>query len=326
MKMKALGVTATTATLPTIAALLVTTALFSVSTAQADTETETAALTAPALAAPTQESIGHLKTLAPTQRKDIDEEIADARLRASTGSKSLFSIQSAYNYNGGSLETPLASDRPQLAKGQVENDPAKLTGSIAGKYRASDHDNITAGFGLGWVTPGYGGQYGQWEMPFLGYNRLFKAGPFQNVLTAQFTKYTADTSLKRGLNYEIEVDHNIVYNIGRTRWRTGCDFWVSREFYTSAGHAGIANKLAATPMLQYEFNNTYTFRTVYKGATYYSLRSNEYAYNLSEPTESTGIGISITRDIFLYPNIQWIWADLKLEKTNVALAAYVNVF
>ena len=116
------------------------------------------------------EDAGAISVKAPSDtensRADIDEEITNARLRATTGAKSLLSFQSSFNYNGSSINEPLAQTRPQLSPGTVENDPAKLQGLVSMKYRATDHDNINVGVGVGWLTPSYDGQRGQIEDPY----------------------------------------------------------------------------------------------------------------------------------------------------------------
>jgi hypothetical protein len=43
-------------------------------------------------------------------------------------------------------------------------------------------------------------------------------------------------------------------------------------------------------------------------------------------TESVGIGCSVTRDIFLYPNIQFTPGNISANLTNVGLTATINLF
>jgi hypothetical protein len=42
--------------------------------------------------------------------------------------------------------------------------------------------------------------------------------------------------------------------------------------------------------------------------------------------QSVGVGVSVTRDIFLYPNIQFLPNQIMASETNVGLTATVNVF
>ena len=147
------------------------------------------------------------------KRKDIDQEITNARLRATSGAKKLLSIQTALTYNGGSIQEPLSKERPQLNVGALEYDPAKIAGTVAFKYRATDHDNILLGVGVGWLTPSHEGQKGQVENPYLGYGRVFKAAGLQNVFTAIVQRYTAAASTKRHFAYEYGMNHTILKSI-----------------------------------------------------------------------------------------------------------------
>ncbi len=265
------------------------------------------------------------KAKAPTAPpKDVDEEITNARLRASTGAKRRYSLQTAFNYNGGSIEKPLAKERPNLSPGTLYTDPAKLTGSVSGKYRMTDHDNLNLGVGVGWLTPTYEGQRGQVENPYVSYSRVFKAGRFQNVLGTSFTKYTADQAVDiKRLNFSAGADYTVL-----TSFSTGTDIGVgvlySREIYR-AGGAGLQDAIGAYPFAEQALTDRFSLRTVYRGFTYYNTTADKGRFIRDDPTQSFGVGISVARDLYLYPNVQWVWADIKSEKTNVALSANINL-
>jgi hypothetical protein len=259
-------------------------------------------------------------------REDIDKEITNARLRASTGAKSLISLQSAITYNGGSIEAPLARERKKLSPGETGLDNAKLIGSISGKLRASDHDNLNVGFAVSWLTPTYKGQKGQIDDPYVSYSRVFKAGELQNVFEVVATKYTTSGAVNdEKLNYNLDVDHTFLMHVGHSKLQLGLNLAYSRDVYSETVSGSPEDNLSAYPFMEYEFSDTFSFRTVYRGFTYYNTvdRTGTFAHN--EPTQSMGIGISVTRDIYLYPNVQWVWADVRGDKTNVALAANINL-
>jgi hypothetical protein len=262
-------------------------------------------------------------------REDIDKEITNARLRASTGAKSLISLQSAITYNGGSIEAPLARDRKQLSPGETGHDNSKLVGSISAKLRASDHDNINVGFAASWLTPTYKGERGQIDNPYASYSRVFKAAEIQNVFEVVATKYTTDGAVNsEKLNYNLDVDHTFLAHVGHSKLQLGLNLAYARDFYSSVrpdGKDQNQDSLAAYPFMEYEFSDTFSFRTVYRGFSYYNTRTATSTFAHDDPTQSMGIGISVTRDIYLYPNVQWVWADVRGDKTNVALAANINL-
>jgi hypothetical protein len=259
-----------------------------------------------------------------SQRKDIDLEITNARLRAQTGSKSLYSMQTSFTYNGGSIQDPMGNTRPQLSPGTVENDPTKLIGRVAAKYRATDHDNINMGIGIGWLTPGYSGQKGQSENPYASYNRVFKSAEMQNIFEVFVQKYTAQSSVANGLNYESTFDHVLLVPIAHSKLNVGATFLWSHEYYNRST-GGLQDKIAMYPFVEYGLNPTFSVRTNNRSLTYFNTGKNPSAFQNDEPSQSLGVGISLARDIYLYPNIQWVWADIRSEKTNLALSANINL-
>jgi len=259
-------------------------------------------------------------------RKDIDEEITNAKLRASTGAKSLLSVQSEFDYLGGSVNSPLSSVRPKLTPGTIGNDDPKLTGKISGKYRMTDHDNINLGVGVGWTKPTYQGQHGQVENPYLGYTRLFKTGPVQNVITGMAYYFTADKNVNvQKLRSETDVDWNFLYTVGHSKLQLGVDVAYSHEFYSQDLPGAGEDTVGVDPYAEYALSDRYTLRTVYNGGNYFNTVNDLAAFTRDAQYQSLGVGISVTRDIYLYPNVQWVWADVTSDKTNVALYAYINL-
>ncbi len=283
------------------------------------------------------DSVTESKAKAPAEatapsRKDVDQEITNPKLRAETGSKRVLSIQSSFNYSGGSVSEPFGRERPRLSPGQVELDPTKITGSVSVKYRATDHDNINFGTGVGWLMPGHDGERGQMENPFVSYNRPFKAGIFQNVISAGATYYSAINSRRNfGLNYGASAGYTVLAPLFDTKWQLGTAFTYARDVYerrntqTRPHYLAPSDTLAAFPFAEYWFNDRVHFRTVYRGMTFFNTNGRRDLFLRDDPTQSMGIGFVLTRDIYMYPNIQWVWDDMRGEKTNVALSANINL-
>jgi hypothetical protein len=288
---------------------------------------QTAAETSQATAAEDATSKAKLPASATSGRQNIDEEITNPLLRASTGSKSLFSAQSAFTYNGGSMKSPLSQERPNLMPGSVAETATALKGQVSGKYRLTDHDNLNVGVGVDWVKPTYTGQYGQVDNPYAQYSRLFNAAGMQNVFTATLTKYTSNELNDDGFNWETDVNHTVLANVGKTKLEVGLNVDWSHEFYTTPSNPAKlpVDTLAAYPFAEYAFTDSYSFRTVYRGLNFNNTPNSSTTFARQEPTQSMGLGATITRDIYLYPNIQWVWSDVRPEKTNVALTAYINL-
>jgi hypothetical protein len=262
-------------------------------------------------------------------QKDIDDEITNARLRATTGSKSKISIQTDMAYTGGSINKPIDKMRPELSPGSISEDYTKLSGSISGKYRINDNDSVNIGSGVGLLTPGFEGQRGQIENPYISYGKVFKSSGLQNVFSFSVTNYTSEASIKKNRTFELSVAHTILANLSDSKWQAGIVGAMDYEMYSSydeSNQGALHTDIALFPFAEYAFTDKYSFRTVYRGMTFYTVRDASDTYKWDEATQSMGFGMALTRDIYLYPNVQWVWRDIKADKTNVALSANINFF
>lgn len=264
----------------------------------------------------------------PQEGKDIDEDITNARLRASTGSKSKISIQTEMAYTGGSLNKPFDKVRPDLSPGALP-DTVKITGSISGKYRVNDSDSINIGSGLSLLTPGYEGQRGQVDNPYITYGKAFRLKGLQNVSSVGFTSYTSESSKKADRTYNLSAAHTLLANLTDSKWQAGLVASIDYEIYSTfsaINQGALHTYLGFYPFAEYAFNDKYSFRTVYRGISFYTTRDANTTYRWDEATQSMGLGVAVTRDIYLYPNVQWVWRDIKSDLTNVALSANINFF
>ncbi|MNT01942.1 hypothetical protein D3C72_1364290 [compost metagenome] len=83
------------------------------------------------------------------------------------------------------------------------------------------------------------------------------------------------------------------------------------------------------PFAEYSFNDTYSFRTVFgyfQMVHYKETETDKARVEAQTPYQSMGVGISVSRDIYLYPNIQFTPLDIRDDRTNVALSANLNLF
>lgn len=262
--------------------------------------------------------------------KDIDDEITNSRLRASTGSKSPLSVQTDFSYTGGSVYKPFGPTRPQLSPGPIFERNTKLTGNISAKYRFNEYNHMNLGTGIGVTAPGFSSQQMQIENPYVSFSNLFGVGSTQHVLSFSITKYSAKEVIDEyDIDSEIGFFYTHLYTFGTTGWQAGLVFLFTHEIYkgyTENNSELTLNTTGLYPFVEYEFNSTYSFRTVYRGAAFYSNRKDFNTYIWDEATQSLGVGVSITRDLYLYPNLQWVWRDIRLDKTNLSLVANINFF
>lgn len=264
------------------------------------------------------------------EKKDIDSEITNSRLRASTGSKSPLSVQTDFSYSGGSIYKPFGPTRPKLSPGPIFERNTKLTGNISAKYRLTENKHFNLGTGVGVTTPGYSSQENQIENPYLSFSNLFGMESSQHVLTFSLIKYSAKELVEiSDLACELSFYYTYLFNLPASGWQLGVVYLFSHEVYSRYSELNseeTLNTVGLYPFAEYEFNSVYSFRTVYRGISFYSNRRDFNNYIWDEATQSLGIGLSLTRDIYLYPNLQWVWRDIRLDKTTVSLVANINFF
>ena len=80
------------------------------------------------------------------------------------------------------------------------------------------------------------------------------------------------------------------------------------------------------PQAEYNINDTFNLRTIVRSNIYDNTYGDKSEYNQRLITQSIGLGISVNRDIYLYPNIQFVPQEAKPEITNIAVSATVNMF
>ncbi len=259
--------------------------------------------------------------------EDIDNEITNAKMRAESGSKSKHSFSMSAGYSGGSMKDAFTDKRPNIGANSTVETKTSASGDLSYRYRVTASDSLTAGFGVKWVTPTFQGQKMEASNPGVGYSKTFKAGNIQNSLGVGLAKITASELIEgQKMDYNADIGHTGIFEIGQSGLQLGLSTSLAYYNYTKNIGGQTEYEIGLYPFIEYAFNDKYNLRTVYRGNSYSSSREDNMTFEQTEPTQSMGVGIAATRDIFLYPNIQWVWRDVTSEKTNVALSASMNFF
>jgi hypothetical protein len=296
------------------------------------------------------------------KQKDIDDEITNARMRATLGSKSKWSFKSAMSYSGGSVAKPFERVRPNYRAGANVPSLTNLAGTIGVNYRMTERDSLSAGTGVTIRNP-FHDDLGRSDFqdprpkkdkhgntvykntdryeastPYLEYSRAYKAGGMQMISSANYSHNTT-SDMTQGMNAigGLSLDQTVLADFGTSNWSGGMSLSFDTTFYGGDMSADFAAAGALQddfgygvyPFAEYTFNDRYSFRTVfgYLNMRHYKNTTGDQAAVESEvPYQSMGIGISVTRDIYLYPNIQFTPLDVRSDRTNVALSANLNLF
>jgi hypothetical protein len=275
---------------------------------------------------------------APKSGSDIDETITNAKMRAETGSKSTYSLSSQLSYIGGSVKAPLAMERPNIAAANGTTDAALLGGQISAKYNVSAAASWQAGIGVRWISPlqgskmpdAYDGQKVDADNPYLTYQYLYKWSDIQSALQVTPTAYTQSNLVRDGYVTSLGISQNNIYEVGKTGLSLGLYLLVQGGVFNNNSPEAKAKQsdylVNFDPFIEYQFSDRLNFRTVTNLWNYEHARSaaaNTYIFD--KVYQSVGVGISVTRDIFLYPNLQFLPDNIRADQTNVALNTYINL-
>lgn len=286
-----------------------------------------------------------------TQKKnkvdgDIDQEITNAKLRAESGSKSKWSLSLQGGYTGGSLSRPFGLERPLLS-----GEPGIQTYTSAdlgfdARYRLTKNDSFTLGSSISSVTPFQGNVSGGDPVsindPSVGYSRVGKILGLQTVAGISYAYGTsisskdADVTSQWGLSYNAMKSFQNGLSVGMSVG-TGYNFFSSKagesknEDLQSSRYGGDRRtewSLGLYPQAEYEFNDRYSIRTVFGYFNWKHLYGDQNRFRLLQTYvyQSVGVGISINRDIYLYPAVQFVPDNIRSDFTNFALSATINVF
>lgn len=291
------------------------------------------------------------------KEKDIDDEITNARLRASLGAKSKFSFKSSLGYNGGSLLKPFDEIRPAYRVSQDEQALTGISGSIGMNYRATMRDNISLSAGLTLNNPFHGDLTRDKFLdprpnqrargvtknridvanPSLGWSRGYKALGMQMITSAGYTHFTTEdaTELYQATG-GYSLGHTVLANMGKSAWQAGFSLSFGETLYKGQMAEALQQRgiqqgtysFGLYPFAEYQFNDRFAFRTVFGYFDYTNYKADKFnkeSLIRNTPYQSMGVAISVTRDIYLYPNVQFIPEDAKPERTNVALSTNINL-
>ena len=279
---------------------------------------------------------------------DIDNEITNAKMRADSGAKSKWSIKGDITYNGGSLEIPFGPIRPNYAGVAGSDTNTTISGTLAAAYRLTMRDTLRFGAGVNINTPfqnstsdltnSNGSRKSSVNTPYVSWGRAFKAWGIQQSLDAEVDYYTIPAYVD---NYKMQSAASAswtgIFDIANSNWQPGLSLSLSNVFYKDGENAfdtasnpedGRSDySIGLFPFVEYAFNDTLSFRTVFRFLTFDHYRDDAKSTFYHEMwTQSVGIGISVTRDIYLYPNFQFAPEYMRADTTNVGLSTSFSVF
>lgn len=276
--------------------------------------------------------------------QDADEVITNRKLRAETGSKSKYSFSTTLNYLGGTVRDPGSDVRPNIASSVFVPLQPALSGTVGGKYRISALQSISADVGLRIYRPFRTGEkksFGERTTvanPSATYQVLYKAGGIQNVSSVS-VGVTTDSVLREAVGElgGVSISQTAIYDFGGSSWSVGVAGEIGYTAYDkdknqldsegkALGQSQSDYSVALYPFAEVTISEKLNLRTVFRPFIFEHLRSESFGNIGRAPyTQSVGLGISVTRDIFLYPNVQFAPLNLQSDRTNVGMSLNLNI-
>lgn len=280
----------------------------------------------------------------PAATDEADQAITNRRLRASEGSLSKWSIATFWNYQGGSLNDPTDPERPNIVGGGNVQTLQSLSGEVGVKYRLTKLDSLTASTGLFMTTPFHSeiddnsplkesfdknSRKLNIQDPSLKYAHLDKIWGIQSISSVMGKWITNNQLTDLEFRSEYTLSQNFMKDVGDTGFSYGAA--IIGYFYDFTGdvtNEALTERLIGLyPQAEYVINDMYNVRTVFGWQVFEQRRGDDSdTYDKRKVYQSVGLGISVTRDIFLYPNIQFIPSNIRDDVTNIALSANINLF
>ena len=280
---------------------------------------------------------------APSTVDKADQLITNRRLRADSGSLSLWSVSTGFTYQGGSLENPREAQRPNIVKGRDALTLQNLTGDVGVRYRVTKLFSLSASTGVFWTTPFHDSiktdnaklkknfdenhQKMTVNDPFLRATYVNKFSFVQSVTNAKLGLITNNQQKLDGYQWSYYVSQQFMHNVSGTRLSYGGN--IALQFYSfSRQNDTLTDRVIGVyPAIEYEINEKVNFRTVFGTWVYQHARSEDgWTYEKRKAYQSLGFGILLSRDVFLYPNIQLLPNNIRSDLTNLALTTNINFF
>ncbi len=283
--------------------------------------------------------------------KKIDEDITNAKMRAELGANKKYSFQASLSYSGSTVEKPFAEVRPPIRAGLAEiQTPATLSGTVSGKYKFNANNSMSLNTGVSVATP-FHGTYDKGNKianpvktskvkeidrfnvadPSLSYTHAGKLGAeLMSITSVEATYYTTSAYVDDyGMVAGLDLSQTVAGDFNG--WTLGAYIGLSKTFYKSdlteeqkAGETLVS--MYMSPFAEYAFNDTFSFRTVLNYFAWdIAANGQQGAATGLNPQQSMGLGMSVTRDIYVYPNVQFMPFNLRADLTNVGLSTTINL-
>jgi hypothetical protein len=279
------------------------------------------------------------------KKDDIDKEITNQKLRTLIGSKSKYSLSITGNYSGGSISQPFGAVRPNIYGDVERTGDTALSGSFSLRYRLSKGKSISVGSGLDYTTPFRTQATTTTQDPFIDYTSAGKLFGLQSVGILTAVLSTSDQSIFLRKNALLDYTHILSHDFGGSRFTLGgvasissSNYWGSANDYVTASTESAQGQLSGRtsygiafyPTMEYKMSDKTSLRTVLGFYSFALLRTDKSQdpgkMRHRNIYQSVGVGIAATRDIYIYPNVQFAPDNINTKDSNFGVSLTMNSF
>ncbi len=273
-------------------------------------------------------------------KTDLDTEIQNRKLLTKSGSKSKYSMSLVTGYSGGSLEDPFSKDKKNMFGGDIKEEVgAFFDGGL--RYRFDKNSSLSSGIGLFVVQPFHkekqGQDYGdkvELTNPYINYSYFAGKGSWMYSWSVSTTIYTRSIYTNEGYRFKPILSGSLLYNFV-SPFQVGVSLDSGYNFFKS----NVAKNeflydftFGWHPFVEYQINNNISLRTNWDFGISHSVFSQKDGghWDNNLVSQSVGLGISVNRDIYVYPNIlfsaQDFYSNVSFDNSTVAVSAIINLF
>lgn len=265
------------------------------------------------------------------QNKKFEDKsgITDSKLLAEGGSLSKYSLKFNFSYFGPPIGDLSNKNQPN-PDGTVGVYEVSMGGSISGRYRIDSKTTISAGGGLSAITPFHGVKRVDFKNPFISYDKSHRVGNFQFRHSPGVSATTVPIYRDVGQFGSLSYDGSLLYNIGSSAVAVGLDsslnaFLYERDYENSDGRTARYH-ISVYPVIKYNFSdrlNLYTSGSL----NWYNPRyhDDQWAMHNKLFSARTGLGYSVTRDIYFAPYLNYYPQDLKTANTTLSFSTIFSI-
>ena len=272
----------------------------------------------------------------------VDDLLTNNLLRAYSGSTSRISISNSINYDGGTVSAPFGLARPNIMGASGNSVETDLNDQVGIKYNLDSINSIVLGFGVRKIAPfersgpdqawyASGGKDIDIFDPSLIYQLIYKMAAIQAVAQFEFIEFTRQDIISsnvdqggNNLAQQFSFDQENIYEIPDTNWSIGGSFGVGGNVPTDRRQDWSQYQIWAYPYVEFAVTEKANLRAILT-EWYYEIWRDDGLIR-DTVTMTVGLGYSVTRDLYVFPNVMFLPDNIRGNLTNVGVTTTLNLF